>query len=200
MTAGRKVLIGLTGNIATGKSAVLGMLRDLGAATIDADAVAHRLLEKGTPVWREVVERFGPDILRPDGHVDRVRLGAIVFADPQALQQLEAIVHPAVTARIAELVRRAAERVVVIEAIKLIEAGMDRDCHALWVVTCPREQQIERLMAQRGLSYDEAVLRIEAQPPQEEKIALADVVIDNSGTLEGTRRQVERAWRRLSNE
>jgi len=197
VTVGDKIVIGLTGNIATGKTAVLGMLRDLGAATIDADALVHRLLERGTPVWQRVVESFGSGILQPDGHVDRARLGAIVFADPQALRRLEAIVHPAVTARIEETVRRAEERVVVIEAIKLIEAGMHRNHYALWVVTCPREQQIARLVEQRGLSHDEAVLRVDAQPPQEGKIALADVVIDNSSTLGETRRQVERAWHRL---
>lgn len=194
------VLIGLTGNIATGKSEVGRMLTELGARVIDADAVAHQVMSRGGPVYAAVVEAFGPDILRPDGEINRARLGAIVFADAEALRRLEAIVHPEVITRVDALVREASEPVVVIEAIKLIEAGMHRNCHALWVVTCSREQQIARLMRTRGLSEAEAVLRVDAQPPQAEKIALADVVIDNSHTLAETRRQVVAEWKKLVGE
>ena len=194
------VLIGLTGNIATGKSEVGRMLTELGARVIDADAVAHQVMSRGGPVYAAVVEAFGPDILRLDGEINRARLGAIVFADAEALRRLEAIVHPEVITRVDALVREASEPVVVIEAIKLIEAGMHRNCHALWVVTCSREQQIARLMRTRGLSEAEAVLRVDAQPPQAEKIALADVVIDNSHTLDETWRRVEAEWEKLSSE
>ena len=194
------VLIGLTGNIATGKSEVGRMLTELGARVIDADAVAHQVMSRGGPVYAAVVEAFGPDILRLDGEINRARLGAIVFADAEALRRLEAIVHPEVITRVDALVREASEPVVVIEAIKLIEAGMHRNCHALWVVTCSREQQIARLMRTRGLSEAEAVLRVDAQPPQAEKIALADVVIDNSHALDETRRRVEAEWEKLSSE
>jgi dephospho-CoA kinase len=193
----KKYLIGLTGNIATGKSAVLNMLRRLGARVIDADTLVHHLMVEGTPVWQAVLDEFGEVILGPEGEIDRGKLGAVVFADAGALKKLEAIVHPAVTARVDELIRQAAEPVVVVEAIKLIEAGWHRTYDALWVVTCPREQQLERLMRVRKLSREEALLRIEAQPPQEDKVALADVVIDNSGSLKETREQVERAWERL---
>ena len=189
------VLIGLTGNIATGKSEVGRMLAELGARVIDADAVAHQVMRRGGPAYAAVVEAFGPDILRPDGEIDRARLGAIVFADAEALRCLEAIVHPEVIARVDALVREATEPVVVVEAIKLIEAGMK--CDSLWVVTCAKEQQLARLMAQRGLSEEEARRRIEAQPPQEEKLALADVVIDNSGSLDETWRQVKREWEKI---
>lgn len=191
------VLIGLTSNIATGKSEVGRMLADLGARVIDADEVAHRVMYRGSPAYAAVVEAFGPDILRPDGEIDRARLGALVFADAEALHRLEAIVHPQVIASVDALIHEASESVVVVEAIKLIEAGMHRNCHALWVVTCPREQQITRLMRSRGLSEAEAVLRVDAQPPQAEKVALADVVIDNSHTLAETRRQVETEWEKL---
>jgi dephospho-CoA kinase len=191
------VMIGLTGNIATGKSEVGRMLAELGARVIDADAVAHQVMRRGEPAYTAVVEAFGPGILRPDGEVDRARLGAIVFADAEALRRLEAIVHPEVIARVDALIREATEPVIVVEAIKLIEAGMHRNCHTLWVVTCPREQQIARLMRTRGLSEAEAVLRVDAQPPQAEKVALADVVIDNSHTLAETRRQVETEWGKL---
>ncbi|MDY7039646.1 MAG: dephospho-CoA kinase [Chloroflexota bacterium] len=191
------VLIGLTGNIATGKSEVGRMLAELGARVIDADTVAHQVMHRGGPAYAAVVEAFGPGILRPDGEIDRARLGAIVFAGAEELRRLEAIVHPEVIIRVDALIREASESVVVVEAIKLIEAGMHRDCHALWVVTCPRRRQIARLMRSRGLSEAEAILRVDAQPPQAEKIALADVVIDNSHTLAETRQQVETEWKKL---
>ena len=193
----KKYLIGLTGNIAMGKSAVLRMLKGLGARVIDADALAHRLMIKGTPVWQAILDEFGEGILGPEGEIDRGKLGAVVFADAEALGRLEAIVHPAVTARVDELIRQATEAVVVVEAIKLIEAGWHRTCDALWVVTCPEEQQLERLMRMRKLSREEALVRIEAQPPQEDKVALADVVIDNSGTLKETEKQVKREWEKV---
>jgi dephospho-CoA kinase len=192
-----KYIIGLTGNIATGKSAVLKMLEDLGARTIDADALVHQLMKKGTPTWQATVEDFGPDILTVEGEIDRARLGAIVFAQPVALRRLEEIVHPAVIARTKELIRQAEEAVVVIEAIKLIEAGMHRICDALWVVTCPEEEQLARLMKQRGLSEKEARTRLAAQGSQADKLALADVIIDNGGSLQETRRQVELEWAKI---
>ena len=202
-------VIGLTGNIATGKSVVAAMLAQLGAQVIDADALAHEVMQSGTPTWQRVVDEFGPDILLPSGEVDRARLGAQVFADAEALARLEAIVHPAVIAESERLLQElqnettlsapgsADPKVLVLEAIKLIESGMHRRCDELWVVTCAREQQIERLMKSRGLSVAEADLRITAQPPQAEKVAVADVVIDNSGDLEQTRAQVVREWERI---
>jgi dephospho-CoA kinase len=193
----KKYLIGLTGNIATGKSTVLEMLKRLGARVIDADALVHQLMVKETPVWQAILDEFGEGILASEDEIDRGKLGAIVFADAEALERLEAIIHPAVTACVDELIRQATEPVVVVEAIKLIEAGWHRAYDALWVVTCSKEQQLERLMRTRKLSQEEALLRIEAQPPQEDKVALADVVIDNSGSLKETREQVEQEWERL---
>jgi len=189
-----KYIIGLTGNIATGKSVVSGMLDCLGAEAIDADALVHELMEKGTPVWQAVVQEFGQDILCNDGSIDRKKLGSVVFADEAALRRLEAIVHPVVIARTAELIERSQEPVVVVEAIKLIEAGMHHAYDTLWVTTCRKEQQLARLVEQRGLTEKEARQRIEAQPPQEAKLALADTVIDNSGSLDETWRQVKREW------
>ncbi len=201
-----KYIIGLMGNIATGKSAVSEMLERLGAKAIDADALVHELMQQGTPVWQAVVQEFGPStssgrgagILCSDGSINRKKLGGIVFADEAALRRLEAIVHPAVIARTQELIESSQEPVVVVEAIKLIEAGMDKACDALWVVTCSKEQQFARLVKQRGLTEEEARQRIEAQPPQEAKLALADVVIDNSGSLDETWRQVRREWDRIA--
>lgn len=202
-------IIGLTGNIATGKSVVAAMLAELGALVIDADALAHEVMKAGTSTWQRVVDEFGVDILQPDGEINRARLGAQVFAEPEALKRLEAIVHPAVIAESQRLLLQwqnepgtsasghTGRKVAVLEAIKLIESGMHRQCDELWVVTCPYEQQVQRLMENRGLGRAEAELRIHAQPPQEEKIAIADVVIDNSGDLEHTRAQVLREWQRI---
>ena len=212
-----KYIIGLTGNIATGKSAVSEMLERLGAEAIDADALVHELTEKGAPVWQAVVREFGPSatlhfdwaqckrrgsghgegILCSDGSINRKKLGSIVFADEAALRRLEALVHPAVIARTQELIQSSQEPVIVVEAIKLIETGMDKNCDALWVVTCSKEQQLARLVEQRGLTEDEAHQRIKSQPPQEEKFALADVVIDNSGSLDETWRQVTNEWDKI---
>ncbi|MCX7681423.1 MAG: dephospho-CoA kinase [Anaerolineae bacterium] len=194
---GRPILIGLTGNIGTGKSTVARMLAELGAEVVDADQVAHQVMRAGTPVHSAIVEAFGPQVLAADGEIDRRRLGAIVFADAEALARLEQLVHPATVAAIAQRIAASSAPVVVVEAIKLIEAGMADAYDSLWVTICRPEQQLQRLMAARNLSEAEARLRIQAQPPQEEKIARADVVIDNSGSLEQTRAQVRRAWARL---
>ncbi len=193
-------LIGLTGNIACGKSTVLAMLREHGAAVIDADQVTRQVQQPGEPVYRQIVETFGETILvEPGGPIDRQRLGAIVFSDAQALRRLEQIVHPAVHARILAWLDDAAThaRVAVIDAVKLLEAGWKQVCDAVWVVTCTPEQQLRRLMETRGMSEAEARMRITAQPLQESRVAQADVVIDNSGTLDATRAQVDAAWARI---
>jgi len=191
-------VIGLTGNIATGKSTVRQMLASLGAATLDADKVAHQVMIPGTPVFEAVIASFGSTFVGPDGSLDRSRLGELVFRDPEALARLEAIVHPAVIIRVSKWLEEVTEPVAVVEAIKLIESGLARQlCDSLWVVTCSRQQQIRRLMRDRGLDRKAAELRVDSQPPQEDKIALADVVIDNSGPIRETRRQVKAAWDRL---
>jgi dephospho-CoA kinase len=194
---GQIFLIGLTGNIATGKSAVAQMLADLGAYVIDADEVAHEVMQPGGAAYSAVVEAFGRGILAADGTIDRTKLGAIVFRDPAALRRLEAAVHPATIAEVGRRIVAADEAVVVVEAIKLIEAGMHRAYDALWVVTAPRALQIERLMAARGMSEQDAALRIDAQPPQAEKAALADTVIVNNGNLANLREKVEAAWAQI---
>jgi dephospho-CoA kinase len=194
-------VIGLTGNIATGKTVVAAMLQDLGARVIDADLVAHEVIKAGTPSWQRVVDLFGEDILRPDGEIDRARLGDRVFADPEELSRLEEIVHPEVIAESQLLLEQPADpgrpNVAVIEAIKLLEAGMAAQCNEVWVVTSPREVQLQRLTQRRGMSVEQAELRIDAQPSQADKIAVADVVIDNSGTLERTHEQVHTEWQRI---
>ncbi|MEJ2209530.1 MAG: dephospho-CoA kinase [Anaerolineae bacterium] len=197
MAPGPRV-IGLTGNIATGKSEVGRMLERLGARLIDADQVAHEVMRPGGPAYPAVVEAFGPQILANDGSVDRGKLGAIVFRDPQALRRLERAVHPATVARVDELIAAAREPVVVVEAIKLIEAGMDRGYDELWVVTAPRRLQIRRLVERRGLSEAEAALRVDAQPPQQEKAALADRLFVNDGGLDELEKNVRQAWQEIA--
>lgn len=192
------LLIGITGNIGTGKSTVARMLAEMGAEAIDADEVAHATMRAGTPVHEAIVEAFGAEVLAPDGEIDRKRLGAIVFSDLAALARLEAIVHPAVLEAIDRCVAASTAKAVAVEAIKLIEAGMADDCDSVWVTTCRPEQQIRRVMRARGLSQAEAEQRVCAQPPQEEKIAHADVVVDTSSTLTRTREQVRAAWERLT--
>lgn len=192
-----KFVIGLTGNIATGKSVVRKMLEHLGAYGIDADALAHRAIARGAPGYQPVVETFGKWILGPDGEIDRRKLAQIVFQDPQALAQLEAIVHPLVAQAVDWLVRRAKQPVVVIEAIKLLESGLREACDSIWVVDASPEQQLARLMRKRGLGEEEARRRIAAQPPQAQKLQAADVVIHNNGSFEETWRQVQAAWKRV---
>jgi dephospho-CoA kinase len=192
-----KYLIGLTGNIATGKSTVAKMLEDLGATVINADALVHELQRPGTPVFDDIVAAFGPGILDREGEIDRKALGSIVFADPEKLRALESIVHPAVLIESARRIMEAPSPIVVYEAIKLIEAGRAEMCHALWVVIARSEVQLQRLMSDRHMSEAEARQRIEAQPPQSEKIKRATVVIDNSGWREDTWLQVEVAYRTI---
>ncbi len=147
-----------------------------------------------------MVEAFGPGILRDDGTIDRAKLGKIVFHDRDALKRLESFTHPAVGRIIARRLAQANASVVVIEAIKLIEAGMHTRGDALWIVTASREQQIQRLMETRGLTREEAAARIDAQLPIEPKLSLADVVIENNGTLEDLWKQVQAAWQQIPEE
>lgn len=193
-------VVGLTGGIASGKSTVSNMLRDLGVAVIDADVVAREVVEPGTPGLEAVLDAFGAHLARPDGSLDRKALGAIVFADGEALEQLEAIVHPRIAARAAQLIakaRESGEPFVVYDAALLVEWGISDSFEPLVVVAVPAEVQIERITARDGLSVAEAQQRLDAQLPLEDKVAAADVVIDNAGSLEETRAQVEALVARL---
>ena len=197
MSSASPLLIGITGNIGTGKSTVASMLASLGAEVIDADKVAHEVMRAGYSAHAQIVETFGPQVLGPDGQVDRARLGSIVFANPGLLARLEAIVHPATLEAIVHRIAAISADVVVVEAIKLIESGMASGCDNVWVTTCRPRQQVCRIVGGRGLSRAEAWERVRAQPPQEHKIARADVVVDTSGSMSRTRAQVQAAWDRL---
>lgn len=186
--------IGLTGNIATGKSTVGRMLAQLGAEVIDADRIAHAVIAPGGAAYDDVVAAFGADILAPDGTIDRGKLGDVVFSDAEALAQLERLVHPPVIAEVRRRIAASGTPVVAVEAIKLLESGVADDYNAIWVTTCPETVQVTRLTKSRRLTREEALRRIHAQPPQAEKVARADVVIDTSGSLDATRAQVIVAW------
>ncbi len=185
--------MGLTGGIASGKSAVAAMLRDLGFPVLDADSLAHKLIEPGQPTYEEVVREFGPGIKDGQGRVDRAKLGAIVFADRAKLDRLNAVIHPrvgeAVFRQFDEWARQGTRDAAFVEAALLIESGIHKNLDGLVVAWCDPEQQLERLKA-RGLSEEEARRRIAAQMPVEEKLRLATERIDCSGSLEETREQV----------
>lgn len=193
-----KFIIGLTGNIATGKSVVRKMLEQLGAYGIDADALAHRAISKGAPGFQPVLDTFGNWLLAPDGEVDRSKLGKVVFSDPEALKTLEQIIHPLVIQAVDYLIRHIKQQVVVIEAIKLIESGMGALCDSIWVTHSSPDVQLSRLMNIRKMSELEARRRMDAQPPQELKLSAAHVVINNEKDIEDTWRQVTVAWEKLS--
>jgi dephospho-CoA kinase len=189
-----KFVIGLTGNIGTGKSVIRRMLEHIGAYGIDADALSHRAMAKGSPGYQPVIEAYGRWILGSDGEIDRTRLGRVVFNDPEALAQLESIIHPLVLQGMNWLIKRASQPVIVIEAIKLLEGSLAKTCDSIWVTYTPAEVQIARLVRNRKMSEADARTRVNAQAAQEEKIAQADVVIRNDGSFEQAWKQVNEAW------
>lgn len=181
----------------SGKSTVRKMLEQLGAHGIDADALAHVVMQRTSPAWRAIVGTFGLGVLQFNGRIDRHKLATKVFADPVALEKLEAITHPVVGKLTRELLRDNNKPIVVLEAIKLVEAGMNLWCDELWVVNCAPQVAVERVMRSRNLSEAEAQARLGIQGSLDSKIRLAKVVIDNSGDLDATRAQVERAWKSI---
>jgi len=193
------LLVGLTGGIGSGKSTVARMLEKRGAVVFDADVLARQAVAPRTPGFEKVVERFGPDVLAPGGGLDREALGSVVFADPAARRDLEGIVHPEVRRMFAEGCEeyRDSDRVVVFSAPLLVETGMHTAFDLLIVVSAPVATQIERLMRDRGMPERAVQARIDAQLPLEAKAEVADVLVDNEGTLQDLEGQVDRVWRDL---
>ncbi len=190
------LVIGLTGGIASGKSTVSRMLQEQGAEIIDADSLVHEVTQPGTDCLRRIIEAFGPAFLNPDGSLNRRRLGRLVFNDEDELRKLNAIVHPQVIEIIKSRIEnaRASERppeVLVVDAPLLIEAGLVPLVDEVWVVAVDQNTQMERLMTRDRLNIDETLARIRAQIPLEDKIKIADVVIDNSGGVAETECQVK---------
>ena len=191
------VVIGVTGNIACGKSAASNRLAELGARVLDADHLYHELIQPGMPLQGALKERFGASIIAPDGQIDRRELGAIVFSDPEALVELDRITHPAVVAETYRRIETAATAVVVVDAVKLVESGISDRCDEVWLVLCRPEVQLERLMKRNGIGMVDAERRIAAQPPLEGKIILASRIFDNSGDLATLHDAIDAAWRDL---
>jgi dephospho-CoA kinase len=193
--------IGLTGGIATGKSYVLGLLQKLGCEVIDADIIAHQVIEPGQPAYEEIVDHFGSGVLDPGGKIDRARLGAIVFSDPSQRARLNSIVHPRVFEAqerwFAGLGERKRDAIAIVDAALMIETGSYRRYDKLIVVHCRADLQLQRLMARNKLSREEASARISAQMPAEEKLRYADFTIDTSSGFEDTRLQVESLYSEL---
>jgi dephospho-CoA kinase len=191
--SGRNLRVGLTGGIASGKSSVSAILRELGAVVIDADALAREVVAKGTPGLAAVVEEFGPDLLTPEGELDRAAMGALVFGDESARKRLEAIVHPLVFERIVDLETHAPQGSLIVHDIPLLaESGRAGTFDAVVVVDAPREAQVERMVRDRGWSETDALARIAAQATPEDRRAIATYLIENTGTREDLRREVER--------
>jgi dephospho-CoA kinase len=194
-------VIGLTGGIASGKSTVSMLLKQKGAAIIDADEIAKEIMQPGKPAWTEVVEHFGKGILREDGNIDRKKLAQIVFSDEKELETLNRITHPRIVEEIKRRLksfREKNESVVVVDAALLLEIGLDLLVDEVWLVAVDEKTQIERLLfREKSMGFAEALERIRAQMPLEEKLKFAQRVIDNGGSIEETKRQVDRIWGEL---
>lgn len=190
------LLVGLTGGIGSGKSTVARMLEKRGAVVFDADVLAREVVEPGTPGHAEVIERFGANVLAPGGELDREALASIVFADPAARRDLEAIVHPEVRRLFADGAEEyeGTDRIVVLSAPLLVETGMHTAFEVLIVVSATPQTQVERLMRDRGMSEAAVRARIAAQAPLETKSEVADFLLDNEGSIEALERQVDRVW------
>ena len=190
--------VGLTGGVASGKSTVSAMLRDLGAVVVDADALAREVVEPGTPGLDAVVDEFGSDVLTADGRLDRWKVGALVFADPSRRAALEAIVHPLVRARATEIEEAAPAGVLVVHDIPLlVETGQATSFDAVVVVDVPEEVQVERAVRERGWTEAEARARVEAQASRADRLAAATHVVENSGDVEDLRQRVTEVFEQL---
>lgn len=193
-------VIGLTGGIATGKSTVSNMLRELGAVIIDADLVARQIVEPGQTAWQEILTVFGLDFFNPDQTINRQKLGELVFNNSQTLEKLNQITHPKIVEEIQQQIKKyksgeARPTLLVIDAALLIEVKLHLLVDEVWLVSCDFNEKIARLMARNQLSYEEALARINSQMSMEEKKSYAQRIIDNSGSREETKKQVEELWK-----
>ncbi len=191
--ASSPILLGITGNIASGKSVVRQYLENTGALTIDADLLAQQTYLPGNAAYQPIINTFGKDLCDADGQINRSRLGRIVFRDPEALVHLEAIIHPQVTIEVQNILAKATTNLVVVEAIKLFESNLHLQCQQVWTVAADDQIRLERLMVTRGLSKNDALIRITSQNPQQEKIERADWVIHTDSSFAQTWKQTQQA-------
>lgn len=200
MIRNNTIVIGLTGSMAAGKSTAAARLRELGAVVIDADQASRRVVEKGQPALAALAARFGPGILDGEGKLDRKAMAALAFTDPAALAALNGILHPAIRAEMERELDRAREagaRVAVLDVPLLFECGYDGLCRESWLVTAPLEARLSRAMARDGSTREAALKRMQAQMPEAQKRALADVILENDGPVEGLLGQVDAQYRRI---
>lgn len=195
------IIAGLTGGIATGKSTVSSFLGEAGAVIIDADAIARDVVIKDLPAWHEIVKTFGKDVLLPDGEIDRARLGGIIFGDSSKKEILNGIVHPRVIRKVAEQIDKIQNEIpgsiIILDVPLLIEAGMNTGLEEVILVYTPEDIQIKRLVERDKISDEEALLKIRSQMPIEKKKEFATIIIDNSGTIEETKRRALEVLNRL---
>jgi dephospho-CoA kinase len=193
--------VGLTGGIASGKSTVAKMLQKKGALLIDLDELSRKVVQRGLPAWKSIVEYFGPEVLKDDGSINRKKLGAIVFEDHEKLTRLNEIVHPAIIERwqerLAEIKEKFPEAIVLSDIPLLIELGLGKLVDVVVLVHIPKQEQINRLMLRNGISRKEALSRLNAQLPIDEKVPLVDIVVNNQDSIEKTQKIVDDLWQEL---
>ncbi|MBZ4687240.1 MAG: dephospho-CoA kinase [Clostridiales bacterium] len=196
------LVIGLTGGIASGKTTVATILQELGAAVLDADEVAKKIVQKGKPAYKEIIKTFGRKVLTSDGDLNRKLLGKIVFNDEEKRKKLESIIHPRVKEYFLEEIQRIKEKdpqkIIVLDVPLLLESGMETLVDEVWVVAVSEELQIKRIELRDRIGRQEALKRIKAQMPLKEKLKYADRIINAEGTLEDTKRQVVSLWREIT--
>jgi dephospho-CoA kinase len=193
----RPFVIGVTGKIACGKSSVLSALGAKGAETIDADQVYHELIRPGLPLWHALRDEFEPEIVGPESEIDRRALGRIVFGDSKKLRRLDELTHPAIVTEIERRISESHSVVIAIDAVKLIESGMDRACDVVWRIECEPLIQIDRLMQRNGFTQTQAMQRIDAQPTLP-RSSRPETIIENNGDLAALSKRVDAAWNQLS--
>lgn len=197
------MVIGLTGGIASGKSTVSSLLKELGAYIIDVDEVGRNVVEKGEKAYNEIVDYFGKEILLPDGEINRKALGRIVFSDSSKLNKLNSITHPHIIDRVKEIISMCKAKgieIIVVDAAILIEMGLYSMCDTIWLVSVDKDTQLHRLMERDRYSYEEANNRIMAQLSDEKKSRYADLIIDNNGSLDELKEEVKSQWNRIVTE
>lgn len=191
------MVIGLTGGIASGKSTISSILKELGAYIVDADIIARSVVQKGEKAYNEIVQHFGGEILMPNGEINRKKLGHIVFSDSEKLELLNHITHPEIIKRVKEKVdeyKQKGAKAIVIDAAILIEAGLDYYCDSIWLVSVDEETQMRRLMERDKLAYSDALNRINSQYTNEKKSRFADVIIDNNKPIEEVKEKVKELY------